>query len=355
MRHPVLSTLVLALSTLAVCGCALLGGVENLGSSGTAADGSAGPPKTTLAPGDEGYVDAGPWAGPLHQKYAGQVVFSSAPIANDAADDRSVVTTYTLGAPLYARYWSKDAAHNLKPCRGNSHAALRADVNGEHAGKRATQIQSIGSYEIARPNERGMASLTDELAVPLRKASTWTVDQTRASDGERVIRAWSTGIVPRLAPGDNTVRFLITLDCGTSTDEDPIFAEGTLQVLVPPGSKKEYLATYGLQLGLSPHPDNAKLAPEIVAVVDRSSDWDHQVILGARVVAPEWVPVRHKLTGIVTHHVVSAVVVARPDKETNLESCQLFYMNVERDAEGGPLRLGGVSPFIPFPCVNAPQ
>jgi hypothetical protein len=90
------------------------------------------------------YIDPGPWSGPLAQKHAGKVVFSSSPIPYDGTDDSSMYTTYTLGEPLFIRMWSKDSPNNLRPCAERSMATgaamgqtveLKADVNNESARK----------------------------------------------------------------------------------------------------------------------------------------------------------------------------------------------------------------------------
>ncbi|HZF53363.1 MAG TPA: hypothetical protein VE093_32150 [Polyangiaceae bacterium] len=299
-------------------------------------------------------VDPGPWSGPLHQKYAGQVIFSSKPIPKDGADDSSVYKEYTLGEPLYARFWSKDSPHNLMAkCSDRHRHIIRVDVNGEHAGKPGARMPSIDLMQFPDNKTHTMASLTGDVDVPFTTAT--TLKFTKDDSDSRAVREFNATVVPKLKEGDNTVRVLVNLDCGASNDSDPVVAEGTLKVKVAPGAKQEYLAKYGTQLAPSTHPENAKLAPQIAKLVDDKPDWDNEVVLGARVLSPEWEPVRNQLTGVLTHHAIDAVVVVRLKKETDENACRAFPILITRDAAGGSIRWGGNGSGVPFPCSGAPK
>jgi len=280
-------------------------------------------------------------------------VFSAKPI-DAKAESGEILSKYVLGDMLYARYWARESAHNLRRCSSKPRVILRADVNGEHAGKSLASIDSFGLYEVGDESTLGMASLTNQLDVPLTKQVPFVMG-SKASEDERVIREWNEEVIPKLVEGLNTVRVVVTLDCGSSGEEDPVVAEGTLQIAVLPGAKEDYMAKFGPQLPPSPHPENAKLAPQIVKVVDDLPDWNNEVILGARITSPDWIPVRHQATGILTHYYVDAVVVVRQTKEKNLDVCRIFSIGIERDAAGGPLRWGGVGDNQHFSCASAPK
>ncbi|MDI3290255.1 hypothetical protein QHF83_43485 [Polyangium sp. 15x6] len=342
-------------SALGLTGCVSLLG-ELVGGSGSKANEAASEDakEAPAAPGSKDYVDPGAWEGPLHQKYAGQVVFSSKPIPKDGADDSSIYTEYTLGDPLYARFWSKESPHNLMPkCDNRQRHILRIDVNGENAGKPASQISSFDLIEFNDNKVRTMASLTGELEVPFTKASTVTF--TKADNDTRALREFNAIMVPKLKEGDNTVRVLVSMDCGASRDTDPLVAEGTLKVKVKPGAKQEYLAKYGAQLAPSPHPENDKLAPEITKLVDDKPDWDNEIVLGSRVISAQWEPIRNQITGVLTHYTLDAAVVVRLKKEKDENACRVFNIGITRDAAGGSIRWGGVGSDMPFPCMNAPK
>ncbi|MRG91508.1 hypothetical protein [Polyangium spumosum] len=342
----------LLVSALSLTGCVSL--LAQIGGGSSDSGGASDKPKDApAAPGDGDYADPGAWEGPLHQKYAGKVVFSSKPIPKDGADDSSVYTAYTLGGPLYGRFWSKESPHNLMPKCSDPRHIMRVDVNGEHAGKPPSQVPSFDLAKFSANKTRTMASLTGELEVPFTTASTVTF--TKADGDTRAIRDFNALVVPKLKEGDNTVRVIVSLDCGASRDTDPLVAEGTLEVKVEPGAKKEYLTKYGAQLAPSQHPENTKLAPQIVKLVDDKPDWDNEVVLGARVISDQWEPVRNKITGVLTHHVIEAAVVVRLKKETDENACRVFPIGVTRDAAGGSIRWGGNGSGIPFPCVNAPK
>ncbi|MDI1447492.1 hypothetical protein [Polyangium sp. 6x1] len=341
-------------SALGLTGCVSLLGQLAGGSGSESKEGSSEKADAPAAPGSSDYVDPGAWEGPLHQKYAGQVVFSSKPVPKDGADDSSVYTEYTLGDPLYARFWSKESPHNLMPkCDDRQRHILRIDVNGEHAGKAPSYIPSFDLIQFNDNKTRSMASLTGDLEVPFTKASTVTF--TKADADTRALREFNAIVVPKLKEGDNTVRVIVSLDCGASSDSDPLVAEGTLKVKVNPGAKQEYLTKYGAQLAPSPHPENAQLAPQITKLVDDLPDWDNEIVLGSRVISAQWEPIRNQITGVLTHYRLDAAVVVRLKKEKDENACRVFNIGVQRDAAGGSIRWGGVGSNMPFPCLNAPK
>lgn len=323
------------------------GGGDSSGGGGARADGS-------LKPGDDGYLDPGPAYGPVAAKRAGQVVFSAAPIAMDSADDsKAYAGSYTLGEPLYIRYFAAESAHNLMPrCSGPS-IVLRAEVNGEYAGKAPSYWESFGSYEVGDPATRGASSLSNELDLAFTTASTWTGEREVA--GEATVREFNAQVVPKLKEGSNDLRVLVTMMCSGADDDDPIVAEGALKVEVPAGGVAAYLRKFGTQLGKSPHAENKKLVPQIIKAMKAKSDWDNEDFIGAQVISEDWEAVRNEYTGIVTERRITAALIVRAKKETSPEACRLFTMGFGKDPEGGPLYYAWTGDMTPFPCSNAPK
>jgi hypothetical protein len=316
------------------------------------------PPKTdNLGPADPGYVDPGPWVGPLGKKYAGRVVFSRAPIAGTATDDADVYTgAYPLGEPLYIRYWSAESPHNRMPLCKSPRIILRGEVNGDNQGKPVTSMHSFGLYQLPTDSLTGRdyGSLSNDNDAPFTKGS--TLDLSRREDaGERAVRELNATLIPRLVEGANDLHVAVTLDCGSSGQRDPVFAEGHLNVTVPPGGVAAYLTRFGTQIAPSPHPENAELVPQILAAMKRKPDWDNEDLVGARVISRGWIPVRNELTGVLVEKAVEAVLVVHARKEKLPELCRAFDMSYRRDASGGDLYFAGTGSSTPFPCSNAPR
>jgi hypothetical protein len=301
------------------------------------------------------HVDPGPWSGPLAQKHAGKVVFSSAPIPHDGADDSAMYTTYTLGEPLFIRMWSKDAPHNLHPCgRGAAigPVVLKADVNDEHAGKPVHEWEGFGYYEVSSIEKRIAMTLSNDTDA----AFTTRVDYAGGKEdrGRVAIRAWNTEVVAKLREGQNKVRVVVGLACRTGKGVTPI-AEGTLDVTVPPGGLAAYQAKYAPRAPTSPHPDNAKIAREIIAAMKKLSDWNNEIFVGALVTSEDWQPVRHQDTGALVAYEVSALLYVRLKKEKNENACRQFEMLYRRDPAGGGLYRAGTGSSRTFPCSIAPK
>ena len=307
------------------------------------------------------YIDPGPWHGPLAQKHAGKVVFSSAPILFDGADDSSMYTTYTLGDPLFIRMWSKDSAHNLHPCAERSMATgaamgqtivLKADVNNERAGKPLHEWEGFGYYQNRDPEKRIAMMLSNESD----RAFTTRFDYAAGKDemGQIAVRAWNTDIIPKLREGKNTIRVVVGLSCMTKKELTPI-AEGTLEVNVPSGALATYLEKYAPRAPTSPHPDNEVISRDIIAAMKKLPDWDNEIFIGALVTSEDWLPVRNRETGVLVEYEIEALLYVRLKKEKDPNACRQFKMTYRRDAAGGPLYRAGTGTSYNFPCNVAPK
>jgi hypothetical protein len=341
----------LAAASLSACGLVPLPGASRGGSTGGASGGDTA--TTALTPGSSTYVDPGPHYGPIAAKRAGQVVFSSAPIAMDSADDSAVYATYKLGEPLYIRYWAAESAHNLMPNCSEPRTVLRAEVNGEYAGKAPSYWGSFGGYDVGDTKTRGASSLSNELDLAFTSPSLWSAEREIA--GEAAVREFNAQVIPKLHEGSNELRVVVTMMCSGADESDPIVGDGTLKVEVAPGGGAAYLQKFGTTIGKSPHPENKKLVPQIIKAMQAKSDWDNEEFLGASVVSDDWEPVRNEYTGVLTELRVTAALVVRQKKETSKEACRLFTMGFGKDPAGGSLYYVWTGDSTPFPCSNAPK
>ncbi len=334
-----------------LAGCSMLGGVIPSGSKKAPSESpdSAGPAART-AP---AYVDPGPYEGPVHERRAGQVVFSKAPIPMDATDDSAAFTSWTLGTPLYIRYFAAESPRNLMPSCERPKNVLRVSVNGESAGDAPSYWNSLGLYAVENLDERGVASLSNELELAFTTPSVWTPDREVA--GLSVVRVFNSEVIPKLVEGNNELHIIITMMCSAASDKDPIVAEGKLTITVPKGGVATYLSKFGTRLGKSPHPENKALVPKIIKAMGEKPDWDNEHLLGASVISEEWLPVRNKYSGRITELQVEAALIVRAKKEPSEHACRLFRMGFAKDPKGGPLRYAWTGQSTPFPCGNTPK
>jgi hypothetical protein len=303
----------------------------------------------------ESRIEPGPWAGPLHKKYAGKVVFSSRPIPMDGKDDRAVYRQYTLGDPLYIRYWSADSPHNLMPSCDKPRIISRADVNGRGAGKNLTELDSFALYDVDtdKLDERKMASLSNELELAFTTPT--TLDPSSEEEaGRQAVRLFNAQFIPQLHDGANEIRVIVSLDCGYSTQSDPVLAEGTLNVTVKPGAVAAYLTKYGTRLASSPFSGNRAVVRDIIVAMKKESDWRDEKIVGAQVTAEDWTAIHNEVTGRLVAKQIEAIIVARANK-ASAEECRLFHMSFRRDAAGGALYRFGTGDSEAFACSNAPK
>jgi hypothetical protein len=306
-------------------------------------------------------IDPGPWSGPLAQKHAGKVVFSSSPIPHDGTDDSAMYTTYTLGEPLFIRMWSKDSPHNLRACAERSMGTgaavgqtvvLKADVNNESAKKPLHEWEGFGYYQEGDPEERMSMTLSNQTDF----AFTQRIDYAAGKEemGRIVVRAWNTDNIPKLREGKNTIRVVVGLSCLTKKDVTPV-AEGTLEVVVPPGGLAAYLDKYSPRAPTSPHPENPTISRDIIAAMKKLPDWSNEIFVGALVTSEDWQPVRNQETGVLVAYEIEALLYVRLKKEKDPNACRQFSMSYRRDAAGGDLYRAGTGDSYTFPCNVAPK
>lgn len=305
-------------------------------------------PDRTLKPGSEGYVDPGEPYGPVAAKRAGQVVFSSAPIARDAKDDRAALTTYKLGAPLHIAFFGELVPHNLVPWCTQPTLAFRAEVNGEYAGEAPTGWTAFGGMDVTNTKERPAASMSGDLA--FTTPSVWSLD--RAADDARTVQMFNADVVPKLVEGSNDVRVAVTMQCLAAKDTDPVVAEGSIRIEVASGGVTAYAKKFGTRMGKSPHKDNKKLVPQLIKLAEAAvTRYD---VLGAQVASEAWEAIRHKVTGVVIEHRITAALIVRPKDATLAEGCALETAVFSKDPADDVVRYKSSGTTTPFPCSNAP-
>lgn len=294
-------------------------------------------------------IDPGPWAGTLHKKYASKVVFSSRPIAMDAADDRAAYLRYSLGDPLYIRYWSSDSPRNLLPDCSTPRIIASAAVNG---GK----PDAFAFYDVdtEKLTERKMASLTNTLELAFTTATTYDPNETPEA-GREAIRLFTANVIPKLRAGDNQLRVVVELDCGSATNKDPVLAEGTITITVKQGAVAAYLTKFGTRVAKSPFRGSRTLVSELAAALKKKSDWRNEQFIGAQIADADWTPIRHDISGRVIAKQIDALVVVRADDARGSEECRMFRMSFRRDAAGGALYQYGTGDATPIACSNAPK
>lgn len=303
---------------------------------------SSGEPGTTRSwkIGDDGYVDPGPWTGPLAERRAGQVVFSAEPLSASSTDDEGVYQDYQLGDPLHISYFSSDSPHNLM--RGLvARVVVRVVVNDTYEPRQrlgAVVDSSGGTWS----KSRIAGSLADGRAL--------TSPET--SPPSSVARKFNELVVARLREGTNSVRVSVSLEREHGSNDDRVIADQTITFHVAPGAVDAYLRRYGTTLKKSPHAENKALAAPIAALVKSHPNWSKLELLGSVVDSPEWEPFRNQL-GILVARRIEASVVFKKSEMKSPNDCRLVRIVVVKDVAGGSPQYGGTIDETWFPCVNA--
>lgn len=291
-----------------------------------------------LKVGDDGYVDPGPWAGPVAERRAGQVVFSAEPLSASSTDDKSVYQEYTLGDPLHISYFSSDSLNNLIP-RRVADVIVRVAVN--EVSEPTMRWERIANFGYPSSKKRMVGSLTGDLALTSPETS-------RPSN---VARRFNEVVVARLREGTNSVRMSVALEPNDGS-KGQVIAEQTITVHVAPGAVDAYLRRYGTTLKKSPHAENKALAAPIAALVKSLPNWSKLELLGSVVDSPEWEPFRNQL-GILVARRVEASVVFKKSEMKSPNDCRLVRIVIVKDVAGGSPQYGGTLNETWFPCVNA--
>lgn len=296
-----------ALLTLASPGCAALGVGVDAAATDDLEVGSDRP---------AGWLDPGPWLGGAHEAHAGQVLFSTRPIAAAAAAATGVVTEAALGDALYVRFFGRDSLYNaVGPECSESWLSLGVSVNG---GER-TQIWAT-TPRAAAPTELAAGELGSRYDVPTTTATELDPDKT-ARDPERGVALWNGRIVPQLRDGVNDVHVVVTAVC-RRRDEAPVLAEGTLRLTVAPGARAKYAKRYGPKLPKATLRESKAVVAGLTKAVEK--EWPGREVVGGVVTSEDWIVGRDQVTGAPLKRSVATFLVVRERSEPNPAICRAY-------------------------------
>ena len=309
----------------------------------------AADPNAPLKAGAAGYVDPGAFAGPVAERRAGEVVFSSAPISLTATDDAAAISTWDLSTPLHMRFFAEESQQNLLPGCEDRRFTVNLMVNPpEGAPFMGDAVLLLRAFKLAEPTARPAATLTSDAAQSFRAPTTWSAQEDPKLG---IVRTFNAEVVPQLVPGDNLLAFRVSLDC---RGRDVTVADGELTVVVTEATKATYLKAYGTRLPAPTHPENGSISRQILSVLAGDANWAEDRLLGAQVTSAAWEPIRNELTGVLTGHRIGALILTHRQDEPNPDVCVATATRFVRDASGGPLRYEGGAQGWALPCSSAP-
>jgi hypothetical protein len=286
---------------------------------------------------DEGMLHA------FHEANARKLVFSgSALAANNAAP--AALDRVEADAPLFARAYLAESGWNAMNSAG-------VDCGSTGLSRyRFTTYVTIGSdqYEVTsfRPDKATFQAAT---TVDLAPSGSLTAGGAfSARDEDSPAFRWLALIAPRLQDGDNALRWEVRAWCDAALDNAGVaVASGELTVRASAASRETLSKRGTFALAPSVHPATAIAGQR--AKVDAWAAGRGQKLLDFRT-ASEWEPVRHALSGQITHRSAGAVALVREQSGTQ---CYLISLSLEEPYDGqkyGPaLNFGVVSPR-PFVC-----
>ena len=290
----------------------------------------------TAAPGT-GKQDPGPWDGPLAKKYAGQFVFSSAGIKYDAADDGAVYQgAYTLGEPLFIRYWSKDSPANLDGACRNFTLDFSATVQG--------QTVSLGTVRnVVNPRERVAGVLGDKSDTAMTSEAVWTPGAP-VKESELTRRSFNSVVVPLLKEGANDVTLKATLYC--ISNKLGVFAEGKLTINATKKAIDAYVEKFGTRI--AEQVTDKKELKTFAALLMKQPRWAKESVLAVVATSP-WQPQQNDIGLIIGDYVNVAAVV----REQNGKGCRAFEVGFARTTSESPIAYTGVGESTVLPCPKA--
>jgi hypothetical protein len=282
---------------------------------------------------------AGRPIGPLGAKYSGQVVFHSKPIASQSANDSSIIHRYTLGEPLFARFWASNSPNNVRGENCGASVKVEAKVNGMRV-----LLWNDDQFAAEDYDTLVTASLTDNDETPL--TAPWT-----GSEKTQTQRNFQYAIVPALHDGTNQLEVRAYGGC-EADKRDTTLARGTLEIDAPPGSIDAALSTiadYPRSKLAGQDEINAEVATQV------QDQWHDREVVGAALASDDWEPIREEATGRLVAKQTYVEVFYHMKDEANPRVCEVQTYTVERDVAGGSLRVGHADAARYYPCARAPK
>lgn len=270
---------------------------------------------------DEPLVADEGWTSSVHERHAGEIVFSNRPINRGKPSEKAFIKNSKLGQDLYLRVLMDGSFENAfrkkgKRCSGDKRRLLRVILNDDETFLEAKAMHEADWNDWTNFPPLGDGPLT-------RKPSFGVALVDGLANENQIAHGFWTDLAPRLKAGKNTLRFEAVADCNMGIDR-VIVATGELKMQVDAKSKAKLVSKNRPSL---PKSTMKKLHGGITKAMQRK--WPIKVY-DIAVTSSTWSIERHPIHGHPVKRSISGWTVTDEPKE----GCSLMSFTVSQLANG---------------------
>lgn len=335
------------LSVVVCSGCSVLGGLANRARP-SSPDKAAEKPtdKADASPQAHVATTAQPAQPPLpvlpddgitnatHQKFVGQIVFATQPIADAAPDETKLVSEFYADEWIYGRAYLTTSIENVAVFEDRSTKPLRTETRGYRF-----QVYVDGA---AVKSDLGPRSVPED-----RRRSTTQQIWPHPAPTEVTPRGW-VELINGLSPGDHVVRLELWAQDKWRRGRDAI-AAGELTLHKPAGVVIGTGKTFAdFKRGMT----DASLESALVARAKeyaKKQGWK-ETVTAIAIESPAWIDVPHKLGYIMARRLQTQTLATWPDGTCTAQA-MLFEQKVERGKVSGPIYVGNTGAQALLDCT----
>lgn len=236
---------------------------------------------------------------PIHQKYAGKIVFSNQKLAKENTTEAMLKNSFTLADAIYGRVFAQTAVKNYAIYR-----------NGDPSGTpRKNDKSEYYIKMLIDGKEPKFLMNRDDNGGKYEAWNTWNVYVAAKGDDAKENRSFVIEALNKLSPGKHTIK--LELYGGDRDIEHTIrpIAEGEFTLDVVAGQAMKIGKNWASFKAEMTNPALEKQIVDAVNSYARNQRWS-ETFIKAKITDKEWYVTKAEFTGIPLYRTINAVVYA---------------------------------------------
>ena len=276
---------------------------------------------------------------PLHEKYVGQIVFSSQQLTPENTKESMFKTSFNIDEPIYGRVYIATSVKNYVLYSGMGTGETGWENNDGECSLQYTVDNDPKVYVLKNYRRQGDS----------KSWITWQYFICARGEDAEFNQADFIARMNALSDGEHTIKFKLWGGGIAGRSSISPIATAELKINKLPGKKMSLGRGWSMfKAGMT----NPALEKQMVEVMKEkaSNDGWKETFSKARIIDKDWYTVRNEYTGIITGRTINAVVYAKwPDGHCTAQEFN-FYQEWNGSAWSKVLQFNGVGNQTVIDC-----
>lgn len=246
---------------------------------------------------------------PLHEKYVGQIVFSSQQLTPENTKESMFKTSFNIDEPIYGRVYIPTSVKNYVVYGDNGQGSNGwennyGDCSLQYTVDNDTKVNVLKNYSRDRDTKSWI---------------TWQYFISARGENAEFNQASFINHMNSLSDGEHTIKFKLWAGGIAGRSSISPIATAEIRINKLPGKKMSLGRGWSFY---KPAMSNPALEKQMVDVMKEKASRDgwKETFMKARIMDKDWYTVRNEYTGIITARTINAIVYAKwPDGHCTIQ------------------------------------